>query len=810
MKYGYFDDDRKEYVINNPVTPASWSNYLGSTEYGAIITNNAGGYSFYKSAAQGRFTRFRTNSIPMDQPGRYIYLRDQDSGDYWSNAWQPVAKDLKEFETECRHGTAYTHIISKYSGIITETTYFVPLDQTFECWLVKLKNLNSVPRNLRLFTFVEYASNWNLWQDIINLQYTQYILTMDIKDNIIDHGTNVYLPPQPDNFEEGGQARHTFLGISGAQISGFDTDRNIFIGKHRSYHNPEVVTRGVCSNSLAVGDNGCACVQLDVLLEPGQSTEFVVVMGIGKAGIEGKEVIKKCSNIGWVRQELNRLKTFWHEKLTSFKVETPDPAMNSMLNAWSPYNCLITYAWSRAASLVYAGERDGLGYRDSVQDLLGVLPSIPDEAVRRLELMLTGQLSSGGALPVIKPFSHKPGQIPVIQEEEYRSDDCLWLFNAIPAYVKETGDIAFFKKILPYADKGKDTVLLHMKKAIEFNLDRSGDHGLPCGLAADWNDCLMLGHHGESVFVAFQLRFALKTFMEICELLDEKEEIIWAGKKLELLDHNIQKHCWDGDWFIRAFREDGLKFGSAENEEGKIWLNPQTWAVISGYLKKDDAIKVLSMVYEKLFSAYGLLICDPPYEKAGLDTIKATLFNKGMKENGAIFCHTQGWAIMAECMTGNGERAYKYYKAYLPASYNEEADLREVEPYVYCQSTHGKHSPRYGKSRLPWLSGAATWAYYAATQYILGIRPGYNGISIDPCIPGSWREFKVERYFRKKQLNITVQNPAGITKGVKQILLNGTILHESFIPFNQLIERNEIIVTMGEIISPAQTHSDKR
>jgi len=790
MQFGHFDDENKEYVIDRPDTPRSWSNYLGSTEYGAIITNNAGGYSFYKSAAQGRFTRIRFNAIPMDQPGRYIYVHDRDSKDFWSASWQPVGKSLEKFKSECRHGTAYTKISSEYSAIKTETLYFVPLGRSFECWLLKITNNDSKKRKLSLF-------NWKLSQDLMNLQYSQYILKMDVVDNIIDHGTNVFIPPKPDHFEDDGQGRHTFLAVVGADVKGFDTDREVFLGPYRSYSNPIVVEQGQCKNSLAVADNGCGTLQVDVELEPGKSKELIVLMGIGAAGIEGKKAIREFGSPEKVYEEFNQLKKYWHSRIEGMTAKTPDPEFNSMMNMWSPFNCLMTYAWSRAASLIYCGARDGLGYRDTVQDLLGVLHTVPEEACERLELMITGQASTGGAMPVVKPWAHNPGSEKAPQEEEYRSDDCFWLFNTIPAYVKETGDISFFDKVLPYADKGKDTILGHMKRAIQFSLDRSGAHGFPCGLKADWNDCLELGHNGESVFVAFQLRFALKTYIEICEMLAKADEIKWAKGHLETLDKNLQEHAWDGDWFMRAYRYDGMKFGSRENDEGSIWLNPQSWSVFSGHSTAEQAKKAMDAVRKWLATDYGVMICDPPYEKTDPKVIRATLFNKGMKENGAIFCHTQGWVVIAEAILGNGDQAYQYFCASMPAAYNTKAEIRQIEPYVYCQSTHSKYSPRFGASRLPWLSGSATWAYYAATQYILGIQPDYNGLKIDPCVPSSWKEFSVTREFRKKMFNIKVQNDSGVQKGVKKIIINGQEIPGNLIPVSKMKKENDVVVEMG-------------
>jgi cellobiose phosphorylase len=797
MQFGYFDDDNKEYVITQPDTPRSWTNYLGSTEYGAIITNNAGGYSFYHSAAQGRFTRLRANNIPMDQPGRYLYLRDQDSGDYWSASWQPVGKPLEQYRSECRHGTAYTTIQSEYAQIESTTRYFVPLGKTFECWWSKITNNSNKPRKLRLFTYVEYANNWDLMQDLYNLQYSQYILNMSVHDGIIDHGVNVNMPVDPDDVQNNGQSRHSFLGVIGADIGGYDTDRDIFLGPYRSYANPLVVEQGECKNSLAAGDNGCGALQIDIELQPGESRDLTILMGIGSAAVEGKAALKEFNSHNKVEQALVAVKQHWHTRVRNLSSVTPDPEFNSLFNMWAPYNCLISYAWSRAASLVYNGERDGLGYRDTVQDMLGCLHTIPTEVIERLELMITGQTSTGGAMPVVKPFAHTPGSEPLPDESEYRSDDSMWLFNTIPAYVKETGDLGFYDKVLPYADKGEASVLGHLRRAIEFNLDRSGAHGLPCGLLADWNDCLELGHEGETVFVAFQLRYALHAYIEICRIKNLTQEVNWAEQQLKQLDENIDKHAWDGDWYMRAYRFDGFKFGSKENEEASIFLNTQSWSVYSGHAGEEKANKAMQAVNRQLATEHGIMICDPPITKMDPKVIRARLFNTGMKENAAIFCHTQGWAIIAETMLGHGDRAWQYFRSYMPSAYNSHAEVREIEPYVYCQSTHSKHSPRFGASRIPWLTGAATWAYYSASQYILGIRPEYTGLRIDPCIPSDWPGFSVTRTFRGKRFSIEVRNSNKVQKGVKTLTLNGKILNGNFIPLQQAESSNTVTVEMG-------------
>jgi N,N'-diacetylchitobiose phosphorylase len=504
------------------------------------------------------------------------------------------------------------------------------------------------------------------------------------------------------------------------------------------------------------------------------------------------------ADISMAERSLTKLKEHWHARLQGFSARTPDVELNSTINTWGIYNCLITYAWSRAASLIYSGiDRDGLGYRDTVQDFLGVMHAIPEEARERLELMITGQASTGGAMPVVLPFSHRPGHEKAPADEDYRSDDSLWLFNAIPAYVKETGDIAFYRKVLPYADQGEDTVFGHLKRAIQFSLDSPGAHGLPCGLRADWNDCLRFGHDGESVFVAMQLRLALAVYVDVAGRLDEADESTWGKERLSRLDDDLQKHAWDGEWFIRGYRSDGMKFGSKECTEGQIFLNPQTWAVLSGAAEPEQAQIAMRCVHERLASDYGLALCDPPFTETDYKIVRAALFNPGLKENGGIFIHTQGWAVMAEAMLGHGEEAYGYLRAYLPAAYNTKAEIREIEPYVVCQSTHGRASPKHGASRIPWLSGSATWTYYAITQYILGVRPEYDGLRIDPCIPKSWATLSIERRFRGKLLRILVRNEGKVSRGVREIVLNGERLPNNFIPAERLQDTNDVTVSLG-------------
>jgi N,N'-diacetylchitobiose phosphorylase len=798
MQYGHFDDANKEYIIDRPDTPKSWSNYLGSTVYGAIITNNAGGYSFYKSGAQGRFMRLRFNAIPMDQPGRYFYLRDRDSGDYWSASWQPVGKDLSQYKSVCRHGTGYSVISSDYSGIHSEATYFVPLGKTYECWALKIKNTSSRPRKLSVFTYCEFANNWHTSQDLVNLQYTLFLVQGKSVDGILDIADLVHMPENTEIVHDNGLRRDNFFALVGSPLTAYDTDRDKFLGAYGDYSKPDAVKNGTCSNSNAYGDNACGSVQSDIELAPGEEKELHILLGIGRAETAGRQAVAELGTAAQVRSALDEVKSYWHLRLGSLIARTPDAEFDSMVNVWNAYNCQITYAWSRAASLIYNGERDGLGFRDTVQDILGVLPSIPEVARERLELMLTGQFSHGGAMPLVKPFSHQPGKQEVLPDKEYRSDDCLWLFNTVPAYVKETGNLAFYDKVLPYADKSEGTILDHLRRALEFNITRSGKHGLPCTLAADWNDCIGLGYHGESVFVTFQLYYGLKTYAEIAHVLQRADEAAWAEGQLATLNTAIQKHAWDGQWWVRGYCEDGkTKVGSNDNREGKIFLEPQPWSVISGAATPGQARTALDSVHKLLATEYGVKLCAPFFEKTPVHVAVAVLFNPGMKENGAIFCHTQGWLVIAETLLGRGEQAYNYYRAYMPSAYNTRAEIRQIEPYVHCQSTFSAPGPKFGNSRVPWLSGTASWSYYAATHAILGIQPDYDGLRLNPCFPKTWKQVEVYRRFRGKDVNIRIENPHGVESGVASLTLNGKALPGNLLPDSLLETHNDVVVILG-------------
>lgn len=781
MRFGTFDDRQREYVIERPDTPRPWANYLGTRRYGGIITNNAGGYSFTRSSADGRLLRMRFNGVPLDQPGRYFYLRDRESGDYWSASWQPVGKPLDGYASVCRFGTGYAVIDSAYSDVRMETTYFVPLDQEFEYWWLRLTNTGARPRHLSVFPFAELPSEWNMMNDLLNLQYTAHIAEAGIVDGMVQASACARLPEDPGNFANRDQSRWWWFALCGAPLTGWDLDRERFVGVYRGFHNPQAVERGACSGSAGFSDNICCGLQSDIDLAPGESRDVIVLMGVGKAAREGARIRAAYGTPARAARELAALKDHWHSRLGSLSVTTPDADFDHMVNVWNPYNALITFTWSRACSLVYTGDgRDGLGFRDSVQDVLGVTAALPDQARERLELMLTGQEASGGALAEIKPWLHKPGAMA--PSTTHRSDDCLWFFNAIPAYVAETGDTAFYHKVLPFSDTGEATVLGHLRRALEFNLARTGRNGLPAGLLADWNDCLHLGYKGESVFVTFQVRLGLTVYAEICGRLGLPDEHRWALAEREALDARIKTVCWDGEWFIWAIGEDGTVYGSRAFPEGQTYLNTQAWAVISGAATPVQAATCLDAVHQRLASPFGVRLCHPPFDKTPVQVMRAVLFNAGNKENGGIFSHTQSWAVLAEILLGRGDRAFEYYRAFLPSAYNDRAEVREIEPYVHCQSTQPPESPKAGAGRVPWLSGTAAWSTYVAAQWILGVRPELDGLRVDPCIPAAWDGFEATRVFRGATYRIRVRNPQHRNGGVKRLSVDGRAVSGNVVP----------------------------
>lgn len=815
MNYGHFDELNKEYVITRPDTPAPWCNYLGSVEYGAIISNNATGYSFVKSGASGRIIRFRFNSASNDQPGRYIYIRDNADGDFWSGSWQPVCKPLDTYKSECRHGTAYTQISSLYRNVETNTLYFVPLNENYEVWKFKIKNNGSEPKNLSVYGMAEFTNHDHYENDTVNLQYSQFINKTYFKGDhilqVINENGSEASADVDGHCDVMGDPTCRFFGVAGQPVTGFDGERDAFIGNYRNYGNPLAVESGKCSNTLAYNCNSFGALQIDIKLEPGEEKEMVFLLGAGNEEV-AKSVIGKYKSAVVsekdedAQKQFTELKSFWHARLNNLQIDTPDDNFDNMVNVWNAYQCFITFLWSRAASFQYCGLRNGLGYRDTVQDIQGIIHLDARLAKERLWLMLSGQVSNGGGLPLVK-FDHKPGEVSTPDESEYakatgqsyyRADDALWLFPTVLNYIKESGEWSFIDELIPYADKGEATVYNHLKQAIQFNLDREGSHGFPAGLFADWNDCLRLGTKGESMFVAFQLYYALDIFKEFAQKKQLDTDVNWADKHLDRLSKAFEQYAWEGDQYVRGFTEDGYTIGAKANEEANIWLNPQTWSVISGAAKDEKAKAALDKVYNKLNTKYGAMLFYPAFRKYGLPVARMSLFNAGTKENAGIFSQPQGWLILAETIIGNGNRAYEYFTEINPAAMNDHAEVRKLEPYAHGQATEGIDTLNHGRSHVHWLTGTASTVMVSMVNGILGLQPQYDGIIINPCIPSSWKNFKMNKIFRGKLLNIIVENKEGIEKGVKHIIINGKKLEGCYIGCEDLADTNDVLVVMGK------------
>ncbi|MDE7478240.1 MAG: N,N'-diacetylchitobiose phosphorylase [Lachnospiraceae bacterium] len=804
MKFGYFDDAKREYVIERPDTPAPWANYLGSPEYGAIISNNAGGYSFAKSGANGRILRYIFNNF--DQPGRYIYIRDNESKDYWSASWQPVGKDLETYKSECRHGTAYTRMIADYSDINSEVLYYVPLDKAYEVWNLKLTNNSKDTRNLTITGYAEFTNVNNYENDQVNLQYSQFITrTVFDGDRVrqLVHGNL-------DGLEEGKDVDEKtvierFLGLAGAKVSSYCGDREKFLGRYHGYGNPDGVIKGDLGNELNYNENGCGALSAQITLAPGETKSVAFILGM-KYDAEAQSIMKQYQNPEETCQkELKELTDYWHGKLSHFQVKTPSPEFNAMINTWNAYNCFMTFIWSRAASFTYCGLRNGYGYRDTVQDIQGVIHLAPEMAVEKIRFMLSAQVDNGGGLPLVK-FTHNAGHedtpddasyVKETGHPAYRADDALWLFPTVYKYVSESGDLSFIDEVIPFANKDEGSVYEHLKRAIDFSMNHLGPHEMPAGLYADWNDCLRLGKDGESTFVALQFYLGMSIMKKFAAYKDDQEYIKYLDQSQEKLGSIIQDLCWNEDRFIRGFTETGEVIGQRTDPEANMWLNPQSWSVISGLATDEQADAALDTVYKRLNTEYGAILMDPPYHAHAFDGALAVIYNAGAKENAGIFSQSQGWIILAEALRGHGERAFTYFMENAPAAQNDRAEIRKLEPYCYGQFTEGKDSPHFGRSHVHWLTGTASTVMVGCVEGILGMRPDFNGLRIAPSIPKEWESFEIEKDFRGNHLHIVVQNPGHAEAGCKKLIVNGKELEGNYVPAELLKEKTEIELIMS-------------
>ncbi len=804
MRFGYFDDTKREYVIERPDTPAPWANYLGSPEYGAIISNNAGGYSFAKSGANGRILRYIFNNF--DEPGRYMYIRDNESKDYWSASWQPVGKDIEEYKSVCRHGTAYTKMIADYSDIHSEALYYVPLDKSYEVWNLKVTNLSKVTRSLTVTGYAEFTNVSNYENDQVNLQYSQFVTrTVFVGNRICQlvHGNLDGL--QEDEKVDEKRVTERFFGLEGAEISSYCGDREKFLGRYHGYGNPVGVAQGDLGGELNYNENACGALSTQITLAPGESKSIAFVLGM-KYDAEAESILKQYQNPEEAcAKDLEELITYWHGKLSHFQVKTPSPEFNSMINTWNAYNCFMTFIWSRAASFIYCGLRNGYGYRDTVQDIQGVIHLAPEMAVEKIRFMLSAQVDNGGGLPLVK-FTHNAGHedtpddasyVKETGHPAYRADDALWLFPTVYKYISESGNLSFVDEVIPFANKDEGTVYEHLKRAIDFSMNHLGPHGMPAGLYADWNDCLRLGKEGESSFVALQFYYAMSILKQFAEYKEDKDYINYLNEKQEELGKIIQELCWNEDRFIRGFTEKGEVIGQRTDPEANMWLNPQSWAVISGFATDEQADKALDMVYERLNTEYGAILMDPPYHEHSFDGALAVIYNAGAKENSGIFSQSQGWIILAEALRGHGERAFTYFMENAPAAQNDRAEIRKLEPYCYGQFTEGKHSPHFGRSHVHWLTGTASTVMVGCVEGILGMRPDFNGLRISPSIPKEWDSFEIEKDFRGKHLHIVVKNPGHAESGCKKLIVDGKEMEGNYIPAELLKEQSEIELIMS-------------
>ncbi|MCI9671432.1 MAG: N,N'-diacetylchitobiose phosphorylase [Lawsonibacter sp.] len=801
MQYGYFDDQAREYVITRPDTPAPWANYLGSPKYGALISNNAGGYSFVKSGANGRILRYVFNQF--DQPGRYIYLRDNGDGDFWSASWQPVGKDLETYKSQCRHGTGYTLLLADYRGIHSEALFYVPLEGEHEVWQLSVTNRSDRQRELTLTGYAEFTNNGNYEQDQVNLQYSQFITRTLFDGSRIRQQIHGNLDAQESDVDEKAVIER-FFGLVGAEVASFCGDRAEFLGPYRGYGNPVGVERGDLGGELNYNGNSCGALSAVVTLEPGETRIIAFLLG-EKPYQESAVLLEEyCDPHKKCRQELDELVRYWHGKLSRFRVKTPCAEFDTMVNTWNAYNSFITFTWSRAASFIYCGLRNGYGYRDTVQDIQGIIHLEPEGAAEKLRFMLSAQVDHGGGLPLVK-FTHSPGHEDTPEDASYvretghpayRADDALWLFPTVYKYIAETGNTVFLDEVIPFANRDEGSVYEHLKRALDFSLKHLGPHGMPAGLHADWNDCLRLGANGESSFVAFQFYYAFTVLREFAAQKQDAAYLQWLEREQKKLRVLLNDLCWDGDRFIRGFTEAGEVIGNHRAPEANLWLNPQSWAVISGLADKKQAELAMDNVYDRLNTEYGAILMDPPYHAHAFDGALAVIYNAGVKENAGVFSQSQGWLILAEALLGHGDRAFAYFKENAPSMQNDRAEIRKIEPYCYGQFTEGKASPHAGRSHVHWLTGTASTVMVGCVEGILGMRPDLGGIKIAPSIPKEWKALEIWKDFRGKKLHIRIENPDGKETGCAGLTVNGQEVLGDYVPEALLTETTEIVLTM--------------
>lgn len=774
MQYGHFDDAKREYVIDRVDIPVSWTNYLGVENMCGVVNHTAGGYLFYKSPEYHRITRFRANAVPMDRPGHYVYLRDAESKDYWSVSWQPVGKPLDQAKYTCRHGMSYSVYECEYNKIKASQTLMIPMGDPVELWDVKIKNEDDKARTLDVFGYCELSFH-HIMIDNQNYQMSLYCSGSSYEDGVIEHDLF---------YEEFGY--QYFAG--NFEPDGFDTVRDTFLGKYHTEDNPAAVEQGECFGSTELGNNHCAALKKQIVLQPGEEIRLVFMLGEGKREV-GQKIREKYSDLAKVDGVFEQLREFWNRKFEKLSVNTPNAGMNTMLNTWTLYQSEINVMFSRFASFIEVGGRTGLGYRDTAQDAMCVPHSNPAKCRQRIEELLRGLVSEGYGLHLFSPEwfvpdeSVKPFKSPTVIPEpdpdsmvhglkDACSDDALWLVTSIVEYIRETGDLSFADEVFTYADGGEGTVYEHMKKILDFSGRMVGATGVCKGLRADWNDCLNLGG-GESAMVSFLHVWALSHFVELAKKLGRQEDVDTYTEMLNHVKKVCEEQLWDGEWYIRGITKNGRKIGTSEDKEGKVHLESNSWAVLSGAADPERGKKAMDSVDKYLYTPYGILLNAPSFTVPDDDIGFVTRVYPGLKENGSIFSHPNPWAWAAECVLGRGDRAMKFYDALCPYWQNDKIEIRQAEPYTYCQFISGRDHSKFGCAHHPFMTGSAGWAYYSATRYMLGIRPDFDALVIDPCVPADWKHFEVNRVWRGAKYEIEVENPNGVMKGVKELYLDG-------------------------------------
>ncbi len=776
MRYGFFDDVHREYVITRPDTPLPWINYLGCEDFIGIISNAAGGYCFYRDARLRRVTRYRYNGVPTDQGGRYIYLRDDESGEYWSPSWQPTRHEAEDYF--CRHGLGYTVIGSAYQGVAAQTRYFVPLGANLEIWQLTVTNRRERSLSLSIFSAVEFCL-WDAWDDATNFQRNFSTGEVEVEDGVIYHKTE---------YRE--RRNHFAFFACSAELAGFDTDRSAFLGPYRGWDRPLAVERGTSSNSVAHGWAPIGSHHIRLTLAPGESRQVIFLLGYHENPPQEKfdppdsqrvnkrtvrPIIEHYLNPASVEAAFAALCAHWDRLLGTFQVETPDPHTNRMVNIWNPYQCMVTFNVARSASYFESGIGRGIGFRDSNQDILGAAHLVPKAVRQRILDLAATQLETGGAYHQYQPLTRR-GNDAI---GSGFNDDPLWLVLSTAAYLKETGDESILDELVPYDNHPgtEEPLYRHLQRSIQYTLDRLGPHGLPLIGRADWNDCLNLnvfseepgesfqtaplkkdGTVAESVFIGGLFVLAAREMAAVARRCGLEEDALRYEQAADEMARRVLEHGWDGEWFLRAYDAFGRKVGSRECAAGQIFIEPQGMCVMAGIGVEDGrAGKALRSVRERLATPHGILLLQPAYSRYYVHLGEISSYPPGYKENGSIFCHTNPWVMIAETVLGNGDGAHDYYLRINPSAREEISEVHRCEPYVYAQMIAGRDAPTFGEAKNSWLTGTAAWNYVAITQHILGIRPTFRGLRVAPVIPRDWPGFTAWRRFRGVTYHIAVR-----------------------------------------------------